>query len=520
MTTGTAWLRRAAAVLLAAALLAYLWHLLVYLNYSVSLFRFPFDYDQGEGFELYDTLLHARGQSPYRDASQYPFYTSIYPPVFHLITVPLVWAFGPQMWTGRLVGFAASLIAAAAIGWAVHRETRHAATALLSGLAFLASNYVYHIGPLFRQHITMVALETLAIVVVAGFDRSDHSPRRTIVWTVVLLLAAGFTKQLAVSTAAAALAFLFLRCPLRAVKAAGALVVSAALLFGGLQLATGGHWFTGVVLANVNEFSFDQAAAITRQWAGLHAVLIALAALRLIYETYASRLSAYAIWFVFSAAAGLASGKFGAGESYFVTAVAAACLLSGLAVGKAIRWAETRQQLLAGGLVSVVALAYLVQARLVLHMPTRGPLFEPVARLLRLPPDAGYYDSQGYTQLGRPPDAADIQAGWQIAGAIAAADGPPLSEEAGFPLAVGQPVIGNPFPLLMLYRSGHYDPSEFVRQIDAQAFGLVVLRAQFYPDPILQAIGRAYQPMSEIRMNGFTYRLLGPRPRESSASAV
>src|SRR5512141_3411606 len=105
----------------------------VYVDYAASLFRFPYDYDQGEGFELYDTVLHAQGQWPYRDSQVFPFYTSIYPPLFHLMTVPLVWAFGPQLWTGRLVGFLASLVAAAAIGFGVARAGGSRAIGALAG---------------------------------------------------------------------------------------------------------------------------------------------------------------------------------------------------------------------------------------------------------------------------------------------------------------------------------------------------------------------------------------------------
>ena len=59
-------------------------------HYAGALLRFPFDYDQGEGFELYDTVLHARGEWPYADSQVFPYYTSIYPPLFHLLTAPLV----------------------------------------------------------------------------------------------------------------------------------------------------------------------------------------------------------------------------------------------------------------------------------------------------------------------------------------------------------------------------------------------------------------------------------------------
>ena len=75
--------------------------------------------------------------------------------------------------------------------------------ALLSGLAFLASNTVYHIGPLFRQHMTMVMFETLAVVVLAHANEIEDTAqrRRTIFAGLALVLAAGYTKQLALATA-------------------------------------------------------------------------------------------------------------------------------------------------------------------------------------------------------------------------------------------------------------------------------------------------------------------------------
>ena len=166
-----AWVPR---VLIALAVLAFIGYFVVYLIYAVELFRFPFDYDQGEGFELMDTVFFSRGQWPYRDNDVYPFYSSNYPPLFHVVVVPLVWLFGPQYWTGLLVSFLGTLITAGAIGYAVQRGGRRPWLSALSGLAFLASNYVYHVGPLFRQHMFVVMFETLAVVLLAvTFEREE-----------------------------------------------------------------------------------------------------------------------------------------------------------------------------------------------------------------------------------------------------------------------------------------------------------------------------------------------------------
>ena len=49
---------------IAIVLLAFIGYLIVYFIYAFALFQFPFDYDQGEGFELVDTLMFSRGEWP------------------------------------------------------------------------------------------------------------------------------------------------------------------------------------------------------------------------------------------------------------------------------------------------------------------------------------------------------------------------------------------------------------------------------------------------------------------------
>jgi hypothetical protein len=517
------------------AALALIGELAVYAHYAVSLLRFPFDYDQGEGFELYDTMLHAQGQWPYQDSQVFPFYTSIYPPLYHLMVVPLVWIFGPQLWTGRLVGLLASLVAASAIGWGVYRAAGSRLIAAFSGLVFLASNYTFHIGPLFRQHGTMVMFEVLAVVALAeAFRGEEKTPRSPWIYAgLAFLLAAGFTKQMALATAIAAFVFLAIHGLRRAILLGIIFAVVAVGLFLAINQATGystsippldvfpgpfaplnkitsGWWFISIIRANVNAFDIQQAASFYRQWSSLHLVILVLAALRLGYEIFRLKLSAYAIWFVLAVANGMLSGKFGAGESYFVTATAAACVLSGIGVARVWQASSDR----AGGWIAaaglIIPLLYLAQTRLTLHMYTDG-FYAPVARLLGVQSDSGYYDSQGYTQLGPRPKHSDHQAGWQIVELARQADGPIFSEEAGFEIRAGKPVVSNAFPQLVMYQAGLFDPSQEIEMIDQKAFGLVILRAQFYPNPVLRAIGESYQPKTIILMNGFLYQILEPK---------
>ncbi|MBZ0295635.1 MAG: hypothetical protein K8L99_23965, partial [Anaerolineae bacterium] len=69
----------------------------------------------------------------------------------------------------------------------------------------------------------------------------------------------------------------------------------------------------------------------------------------------------------------------------------------------------------------------------------------------------------------------------------------------------------NPTQLLNLFNNGSFEGQSLLSMIENQNFGLIILRAQFYPVPILQAIGGYYEQTQSITMNGFNYLILQPR---------
>ncbi len=532
------WLMRAFRVLMVLAIGLLALHLVVYTLYAVNLIQFPFDYDQGEGFELVDTVLFSQGQWPYRDTNVYPFYSSNYPPVYHLMAAPFVWLFGPAYWYGRLIGFLGTLVAAAAIGLAVYREERVRWIAIAAGLAFLASNTIYHIGPLYRQHMTMVMFETLAIVVLANVSEiGDKSKRRrTLLLGMILLLLAGYTKQLAIATAAAVFIFLFIRNPRRALVWGFGFAVAGLGIFVWMNWATQGQWWLQTIAANVNPYIADQTAGLFRLWFSLHGFLIVPAALLALFELYFTRLSLYSVWLIAAVANSVLSGKWGAGDSYFATAIAAVCILSGIFFSRWLRgdWRAAdnvyarrfapplgaARPALMGAACLLVPLAYIGYGAATVKMPTDGPVFGPVAAALGLHANAdnGFYDSAGriaggYADIGHFTTPEDIAAGEAIVARARASDGPILSEEAAFALWSGNEVITNPTQLLNLSLNDKFDSTELVRMIEEQAFGLIILRAMFYPEDVIDAIFANYSQTETIRMNGFDYMLLERKAR-------
>lgn len=539
--TSTGTLSAVHRLLMTAALVILGFHFVVYLVFTANLVQFPFDYDQGEGFELVDTIMFSQGKWPYLDTEVYPFYSSNYPPLFHVMAAPFVWLFGPSYAYGRLLGFLSTLIAAVAIGLAVYRESRHRWIAVLSGLAFLASNTIYHIGPLFRQHMTMVMFETVAVLVLAQANEIEDpaARRRRLLIGLALILAAGYTKQLAYATAIAALVFLLIRNPLRGVIYGIGFGLVGAAIFLWINISTNGQWWLQTISANVNTFYPEQTVELFKLWFGLHGFLIIPAALYVIYEFYFGRISIYALWFIAATANSILAGKWGAGDSYFATAIAAVCILSGqfaahtltrswhfpdqfytrLIIHPLRRFAAP----LAHAALIIIPLLYMGYGRATLHMPTTGPVFEPLAAALGITPNAlnGFYDSArqmdgsfsgGYADIGHLTTPEDIAAGYSIVERIKAVDGPVFSEEAGFNLLAGKDVITNPTQLLNLANNGLYHGMALLEMLDNRAFDLMVLRAQFYPVPVLEAIGRNYERTDVVEMNGFQYLILRPMP--------
>jgi hypothetical protein len=427
-----------------------------------------------------------------------------------------------------------TLLTAGGIAYGVYQAEKRREIALLVGLAFLASNYIYHIGPLLRQHYFMVMFETWAVVILAGAFHSQAAQTQTRrVWFGLgLLFLAGYTKQLAAYTAAAIFAWMALRNPRRTLNY---LLVFAALgggVFIALNVLTGGAWWVNTVSANVNLYIFSQFTGLLRQFISLHWALLILAALVVLYELYFSRISLYSLWFVVAFASTFGAGKWGAGDSYFATAIAAACLLAGIFISRTVNgawhfpenylsraWRGIKLPAQARPLASLACLALvLIYGLSVMKMPTSGPIFEPLSQALGLAPNPGhrypFYDSAdwtaGYATIGHLPSQEDHAAGWLIVERIRAVPGPVISEEAGFMLQAGREVIGNPTQLKNLAENDLMDTSALVADIEAQKFGLVIFRARFYPDSVLAAIDDAYAPQEVIRMNGFDYELWYP----------
>lgn len=515
-------------------------HTLIYIAFGIALIPFPFDYDQAEGYELNNAVLIAEGQCPYCDNNVFPFYGSGYPPVFHIIMAPFVKIFGPQFWYGRLIIFISTFITAGAIAWAVLKETNYKVVAIIAGLAFLSSNYIYHIGPLLRQHLLMVMFETLAVVVIANvFDENSKYKTQKLIIGFLFLLLAGFTKQLAYATCIAVTAWVFLRNPRTSIQYSLGLIVAAGAIFALLMLATENQWYTNIITANQNPYITEQFIGLMMQFLRLHWWLLLPSILLFIYEFYFERLSIYSIWFAVSFVATAGSGKWGAGDSYYATVLVSMCILSGIFLARSLNdnWSLPSNNYLSNImkrfsipylhpiLATFSLVLFLGYSVTVFKLPTSGPIFEPIATALNISPLPSWryalYDpagwTVGYAVTGHFPSSEDYENGWKIIDEVNKTDGLVMSEDAGFSFQSGREVITNGVQLKNLWENDHYNPDGLIEYIENHEFGLIILRADLFPPPVLIAIKSNYSIDTTIPMNGFEYELWRPITNPSSS---
>ncbi|MHB9091200.1 MAG: hypothetical protein ACYC7H_07255 [Chloroflexota bacterium] len=496
--------------------------LAVYLFYANALLHFPFDYDQGEGYDVNSAWALSQGWPIYGSPDVYPYYSSNYPPLYSLLLAPLTALFGPRLALGRLLSLAAVGLATLVIGRAVHVETGRLRPALLAGLMFLASPYVYHTTPLARVNALMLALGLAGLYVVGrvadaesrhtGYQNGDRDkPRAGAGWLVLgggLLLAALYTKQMALDAVGAAVLYLMLRDWRRGLALGGGVLTLGGAVYLGLDALTGGGFSLNVLWANANAFSADQAVAYYRNFLEVHLLLVAAGLAVTAFDLLRRGprgLSVYSLYFLAGLGLALSTGKWGAGESYFLSAIAAGCILSGGAIGRLDRLWERLPGLLPGRLPLVAAAAALVvaiavggaaQLRLLWHGPWQWP-------------EVGLYDRGVQASvIGHLPSGADTAAGLRVAAYLRDAPGEVLSEESAFALVAGRRVLGNATQQRNLFESGKHDPSALVAALASGEISVVVLNAQQYPAPVLAAIGQNCYGVETVEMNRFRYLVL------------
>ena len=458
----------------------------VYLQFALQLAGFPFDLDQGEGYDAWSGWLINLGQLPYTTNADFPYYSSNYPPLWsYLVSIPMAWL-GPGLVAARLMSALAGLLTAGVLGSAAFRLSGKPLAGALAAGFFLASPYVFHTTPLARVN----SLALLAAVV--GLTAIERPTPRRVALGSLALTAALFTKPTALDATVAGVLFLLLSAPrlgLLAAAVIGSISLTGIAL---LMLLTHGAFWLNVVVGNANPFDAWQLTSYLANFTLVHCVLLAMAAAVCARMLLRRTWSPWPLYAITACLATLGVGKWGAGESYFLGAIAAICVLSAVWVARFLDSVQpTRLRWGLGG-------ALFIQGLLLSHAT--------LSNVLPWLPDRGPQSAF----LGRAPTLEDQLAAESIAKRVQQAPGLALSEDPSFAVAAGKPLVGNATHLRNLYQAGLWDPTPMVRDLHQHRYAIVILDADLYPEPVLAAIGQSYFLDRSVRINNATYQIFLP----------
>jgi len=424
-------------------LLAQGWAVLLFVGHGWNALAFPYPLNYGEGPLLDQAVRLAEFRNIYRsDLAGPPYVVSNYPPLFPLAQAPFVWLFGPAFWYGRLISLLSAAAVALFVGLTLHALTKDRLAAVVGALIFPAIPYVVRWSSLARVDLLGLALSWAGLFVVVRWPEK----RRSLVVASLLLVAAVYTRQ-TYALAAPLAAFVWLLSQgqrRRALELAGFAGGAGLVLFGTLNVLTGGGFFLDTVTANLNDFRWER-VSLNALGALLACPLLLIGALA--FLVLAQRKGDPSWWLVApyllaSVPSALLVGKVGSDVNYLLELSAAL----GLATGAGISWQRERPR------VRTLLVALLAVQVLALGQSSRVP--------------SGLQD---YVIDQR----AEVG---QLSRIVAEAKGPVLTDDyMGLLPLNGRRIYLQPFEMTQLARDGAWDQRPLVRAIQEERFPVIMI---------------------------------------------
>ncbi|MGE5139904.1 MAG: hypothetical protein ACM3JD_10600, partial [Rudaea sp.] len=320
--------------------------------------------------------------------------------------------------------------------------------AALAALFFIGSTFVYHWLPLFRIDLIGLAFAVGGLFCVWKWERESISQgarasriANHLVIAGFLFLCALYAKHSLLFAPAAAAVAIWLRDRRAAVYWSLSLGLAGGLIFGALDLLTGGGFYFGIVTSNATVWLWDIFLSLTREFAVTYVVLILLAAWGWLERVRDGKIGVLEIYAVTALGSVLLAGRVGAWQNYFFEPIVAVCIFAGLAA-----------------------------ARLWQRRP-EARWWLPVAFLLQLGLFWDQHDPAIAQRL-----MEEVRMGNEMAAPIVKnAQGTVIAEDMGLLVTNGKPVDYYTFQYSSLARAGLWDQHWEVDNLRAGRFPVVVL---------------------------------------------
>lgn len=297
------------------------------------LFRYPLDY--GEAPLVNQAVQLNAGHSIYRQSLQEPPYTvANYPPVYVGVLAIFERFFGPAFWYGRLISTLSVIGSALMIFSIVNSRSRNWKIAIIPALVFYNIPYVLGWSVLARiDHLALFFSLTGLYLLFRDKPSQRLIDSNLILGSAFLVLAIYVRQSYALAAPFAGFLYLLHQDWRRTGILTGFVGGLSLILFGLLNLLTGGGFYFNIVTANINPFGIERVVNNFRNFFDLAPALFILAALGIILVF--NRVKGWPLWIGFAFGgffSAITIGKIGSNVNYFLEFAAGLSLLIGFGI--------------------------------------------------------------------------------------------------------------------------------------------------------------------------------------------
>jgi len=455
------------------ALVAMLFQLFLFLQRGYALITFPYDLTSGEGLLLRDALYIRNGLPLYTSPNEFPYIISIYPPFYAAVVALFSFVMGIGLGTARFVAISSSLLTCGVIALIVYCGWRKWMIAVVAGLAYLSSMFVF-------QWSAFGRVDTLAVFcsVAAIYFIYRRVAMKNVILASVFCVAAFYTKQTSVAASLAIGLYLLLTNRRLGLVFIAILGTSIAGIFLILNALTQDQFYLQTVAYNVQEYFVRALLSFIRALFILHPASLILAFLFIWLAWKEKKLRQLPIlFFVFAGLMTWTVGRAGSTVNHFLEFIAATTILVGLLWGQM----ESRKNIWSFLIPSLLVL----QAIWMMLFP-----FSPLG---------GFYaPDESFTKL---PTVQDEQSCEMLDKYIRETKGLILAEEVGMLVENDRDAIGSAWMINILYKRGVIDAgyNQLNVEIAEKQFSLILAHGKSYPSDFLMNITTHYTIVDEAK---------------------
>ncbi len=291
--------------------------LAIYIYYSISLLKYPYEWEPAEGSKILYAQRLIEGKPVYKSNRTFPMLGNCYPPVYTIAVAPFVAVGGPYLVWGRLVSVLAILI----MCWLIYKIARETTGSVCLGIIAICCFVFVPIISSWYSLARMDSLCAMFILICAYILFKYRDSAIAVIVSAVFAVLALYTKQTAMFTVGTVTLFLLFKKRFRDFFLfLSVATVLSILFFLVLQWITGGWFYKNVFGENVHRLFFARRYTAFFGWLFSYApVVIIFAVFGLIKKLKTRKPDIWVFYFAGGLCNALLIGANGSGYNYFFT---------------------------------------------------------------------------------------------------------------------------------------------------------------------------------------------------------